>query len=97
MFLGMPLNTNIWAIMMKSVNAIPLILFLFLMLPFLSEYIPKNDVLGGIIYFVAFVSMIILPFLCIGALIMYFLGYFPNYFYSPYPYISILFVIFKIF
>jgi len=82
---------------MKFSYLIPLILFLFLMLPFAIEYIPKNDILGGIVYICAILAIIVLPILCIGALILYLLRRFKNYFYSTYPYISILLIIFKTF
>ena len=82
---------------MKFTYFIPLILFIFLLFPFVLEYLPKNDVLGGIAYMLFIMSMIILPVICIGALVMYLLGRFKNYFYSTYPYVSILFIIFKTF
>jgi len=80
---------------MKFTYFIPLILFIFLLFPFALEYIPKNDVLGGIVYLLFIMSMITLPIICVGAFIMYFLGYFPNYFKSTYPYVTVLFIIYK--
>ena len=96
MFLGVPFDSFIWAVIMKIINFVPVILFIFLLFPFMLDYLPKNDILGGVIYLLYVLAMIALPIVCIVSLVMFFLGYFPNYFKSTYPYISILFVLYKI-
>lgn len=74
---------------------LPLIESLFLVLliyyqdiPYM-EFVPKS--MGGFLYLV--------PFVFVGTLmvgfIVYILKYFPNYWISPYPYITILVIIYK--